>query len=160
MRYFFLCFFFIVSNARGQQLTLTDLRAITDMQVQEIDRFLISRGYTLSQNDSSYISISRYYTSVNKKDSLSIIRSLSWTKAAVNNYEGVLVLYRTYDEKEQAGFVEFIKSNEYKLSESFRTAESEEFIYSKGDITIRNIITVHRARNGRQVRSFAIETGK
>lgn len=154
-----LCFSFIISSSYCQQLSLPDLLAVAEMEAEELTIFLTGKGYKLIQADSDKNTTGRYYTSLEKKDSLAMIRSLSWTKAAVNNYEGVLVLYRTYDPKEQADFTEYMKTNNYKLSQSYKTGNSEEFLYSNGKSTIRNSITINRLENNREMKSYSIELG-
>lgn len=155
----FLCLAFYSSN--GQQIAMPDLLAIASMEPDPLDAFLKDKGYKLSQSDSAQHTVNRYYTAWENKDSANgMIRSLTWTKATVNNYEGVLVLYRTYDPEEQENFLEYVRANDYKLSSTYKTGNTENFLYSKEKLTIRNSITINRLQDNRELRSYSFETGR
>jgi len=152
--------FLLTVVAFSQKLTLPDLNRLLYMNAGEMNSWLLERGYRLSYNDSSATGINRYYDTFRGKDSTTQVHSLSYSLARVNGYEGILMLYRTYDKKEQEGFLDYLKANGFVLADSYRSDNAENYIYKKESVTIRNVIAVHELEDKRKITSYSIETGR
>ncbi|MBI1342380.1 MAG: hypothetical protein GC171_05515 [Terrimonas sp.] len=142
-----------------QIMPVGDLFRVLEMGKDEMKDYLASRGYILSETDSSDQTLIRYYTALGKLDSSSSVWSVTYQQSSYKGYEGRILVYRTYNPDELSSFQSYISVNGYRLSESYKKEDAEEIFYRKEDKVIHLTKTFHQLENGKKVYAYAIELG-
>ena len=149
------CFCFQVSFA--QKLDINSLEKLLDAPVRSADTLLRKSGFNLSDKESGKGYINYYYTSYERKDLVNhLLRSLSFMDVYSGTDTSRLILYRTYDEKEEEDLKNQLLANGYQLFSS--TANN--FIYKKENYTITNKITVKTAKGNKPLTAYEFELGR
>ena len=149
------CFCFQVSFA--QRLDINSLEKLLDAPVRSADTLLRNSRFTLSDKEIGKGYINYYYTSYERKDLVNhLLRSLSFMDVYSDTDTSRLILYRTYDEKEEEELQNQLLANGYQLSGS--TANN--FIYKKENYTITNKVTVKTAKGNKPLTAYEFELGR
>ena len=149
------CFFFQVAFA--QRLDINSLEKLLDVPVRSADTLLRKSGFNLSDKETGKSYINYYYTSYERKDLVNhLLRSLSFMDVYSDSDTSRLILYRTYDEKEEEDLKNQLLANGYQLFSS--TANN--FIYKKENYTITNKITVKTAKGNKPLTAYEFELGR
>ena len=149
------CFCFQVSFA--QRLDINSLEKLLDAPVRSADTLLRNSKFNLSDKETGKGYINYYYTSYERKDLVNhLLRSLSFMDVYSDSDTSRLVLYRTYDEKEEDELKNQLLANGYTLFSS--TAKN--FTYKKENYTITNKITLKTVKGSKTVTAFEFELGR
>jgi len=149
------CFCFQVSFA--QRLDINSLEKLLDAPVRSADTLLRNSRFTLSDKETGKGYINYYYTSYERKDLVNhLLRSLSFMDVYSATDTSRLILYRTYDEKEEEDLKNQLLANGYQLTSS--TANN--FIYKKENYTITNKITLKTAKGNKPLTAYELELGR
>lgn len=149
------CFCFQTSFA--QRLDINSLEKLLDAPVRSADTLLRKSGFNLSDKENGKGYINYYYTSYERKDLVNhLLRSLSFMDVYNDTDTSRLILYRTYDEKEEEDLKNQLLANGYQLFSS--TANN--FIYKKENYTITNKITVKTAKGNKPLTAYEFELGR
>lgn len=149
------CFCFQISFA--QRLDINSLEKLLDAPVRSADTLLRNSKFNLSDKETGKGYINYYYTSYERKDLVNhLLRSLSFMDVYSDSDTSRLILYRTYDEREEEELKNQLLANGYQLSSS--TADN--FIYKKDNYTITNKITLKTVKGSKPVTAFEFELGK
>ncbi|HEX6171453.1 MAG TPA: hypothetical protein VFZ33_17320 [Chitinophagaceae bacterium] len=149
------CFCFQTSFA--QRLDINSLEKLLDAPVRSADTLLRNSGFNLSDKETGKGYINYYYTSYERKDLVNhLLRSLSFMDVYNDTDTSRLILYRTYDEKEEEDLKNQLLANGYQLFSS--TANN--FIYKKETYTITNKITVKTAKGNKPLTAYEFELGR
>lgn len=149
------CFCFQVSFA--QRLDINTLERILNSPVRTADTLLRYYKFNIADKETGKGYINYYYTSYERKDLVNhLLRSLSLMDIYNETDTSRLILYRTYDDKEQEDLKNQLISNGYLLISS--TANN--FIYKKEDHTITNKISVKTAKGTKPLIAYEFELGK
>ena len=151
----FVCFCFQVSFA--QRLDINSLEKLLDAPVRSADTLLRNSRFNLSDKETGQGYINYYYTSYERKDLVNhLLRSLSFMDVYSDSDTSRLILYRTYDEKEEEELKTQLIANGYTLFSS--TANN--FTYKKEKYTITNKITLKTVKGSKPVTAFEFELGR
>ena len=149
------CFCFQVSFA--QRLDINSLEKLLDAPVRSADTLLKNSRFTLSDKETGKGYINYYYTSYERKDLVNhLLRSLSFMDVYSDTDTSRLILYRTYDEKEEEDLKNQLLANGYQLFSN--TANN--FIYKKENYTITNKVTVKTAKGNKPLTAYEFELGR
>ena len=149
------CFCFQVSFA--QRLDINSLEKLLDAPVRSADTLLRNSRFTLSDKEIGKGYINYYYTSYERKDLVNhLLRSLSFMDVYSDTDTSRLILYRTYDEKEEEDLKNQLLTNGYQLFSN--TANN--FIYKKENYTITNKVTVKTAKGNKPLTAYEFELGR
>ena len=149
------CFCFQASFA--QRLDINSLEKLLDAPVRSADTLLRNSRFNLSDKETGKGYINYYYTSYERKDLVNhLLRSLSFMDVYSDSDTSRLVLYRTYDEKEEDELKNQLLANGYTLFSS--TANN--FTYKKENYTITNKITLKTVKGSKPVTAFEFELGR
>lgn len=149
------CFCFQLSFA--QRLDINSLEKLLDATVRSADTLLRNSKFSLSDKEIGKGYSNYYYTSYERKDLVKhLLRSVSFMDVYSDTDTSRLILYRTYDEKEEEELKQQLLANGYQLSSS--TANN--FIYKKENYTITNKITVKTANGSKPVTAYEFELGR
>ena len=149
------CFCFQVSFA--QRLDINSLEKLLDAPVRSADTLLRNSRFTLSDKETGKGYINYYYTSYERKDLVNhLLRSLSFMDVYSDTDTSRLILYRTYDEKEEEDLKNQLLANGYQLFSN--TANN--FIYKKENYTITNKVTVKTAKGNKPLTAYEFELGR
>ena len=149
------CFCFQVSFA--QRLDINSLEKLLDAPVRSADTLLRNSRFTLSDKEIGKGYINYYYTSYERKDLVNhLLRSLSFMDVYSDTDTSRLILYRTYDEKEEEDLKNQLLANGYQLTSN--TANN--FIYKKENYTITNKVTVKTAKGNKPLTAYEFELGR
>jgi hypothetical protein len=149
------CFCFQVSFA--QRLDINSLEKLLDAPVRSADTLLRNSRFTLSDKEIGKGYINYYYTSYERKDLVNhLLRSLSFMDVYSDTDTSRLILYRTYDEKEEEDLKNQLLANGYQLFSS----TSNNFIYKKENYTITNKVTVKTAKGNKPLTAYEFELGR
>ena len=149
------CFCFQVSFA--QRLDINSLEKLLDAPVRSADTLLRNSRFTLSDKETGKGYINYYYTSYERKDLVNhLLRSLSFMDVYSDADTSRLILYRTYDEKEEEDLKNQLLANGYQLFSN--TANN--FIYKKENYTITNKVTVKTAKGNKPLTAYEFELGR
>jgi len=150
-----ICFCFQFSYA--QRLDINALEKILDLPARSADTLLRNNKFNISDKETGKDYINYYYTSYERKDLVKhVLRSLSFMDVYAGADTSRLVLYRTYEEKEEEDLKNQLIANGYLLVSS--TANN--FIYKKEDYTITNKITVKTAKGTKPLMAYEFELGR
>jgi len=149
------CFCFRVSFA--QRLDINSLEKLLDAPVRSADTLLRNSKFSLSDKEAGKGYINYYYTSYERKD---LVNHLLWSLSFMDVYSdrdtSRLILYRTYDEKEEEELQHQLLANGYQLS----SGTANNFIYSKENYTITNKIVVKTVKGSKPVTAYEFELGR
>jgi len=149
------CFCFRVSFA--QRLDINSLEKLLDAPVRSADTLLRNSKFSLSDKEAGKGYINYYYTSYERKDLINhLLRSLSFMDVYSDRDTSRLILYRTYDEKEEEELQHQLLANGYQLS----SGTANNFIYSKENYTITNKIVVKTVKGSKPVTAYEFELGR
>lgn len=149
------CFCFQISFA--QRLDINSLEKLLDAPVRSADTLLRNSKFSLSDKETGKGYINYYYTSYERKDLVNhLLRSLSFMDVYSDRDTSRLILYRTYDEKEEEELQHQLLANGYRLSAD--TANN--FIYTKENYTITNKIVVKTVKGSKPVTAYEFELGR
>jgi hypothetical protein len=149
------CFCFQISFA--QRLDINSLEKILDAPVRSADTLLRNSKFNLSDKETDKGYTNYYYTSYERRDLVNhLVRSLSFMDVYSDNDTSRLVLYRTYDEKEEEELKNQLIANGYTLS----SGTANNFIYKKENYTITNKITVKTAKGSKPLTAYEFELGR
>jgi len=149
------CFCFQVSFA--QRLDINSLEKLLDAPVRSADTLLRNSKFSLSDKETGKGYINYYYTSYERKDLVNhVLRSLSFMDVYSGTDTSRLILYRTYDEKEQEDLQLQLIANGYQLSSS----TTNNSIYKKENYTITNKIVLKTAKGNKMVTAYEFELGR
>ena len=149
------CFCFQISFA--QRLDINSLEKLLDAPVRSADTLLRNSKFNLSDKETGNGYINYYYTSYERKDLVNhLLRSVSFMDVYSNTDTSRLILYRTYDEKEEEDLIDQLLANGYQLFSS--TANN--FIYKKENYTITNKITLKTVKGSKPVTAYEFELGR
>jgi hypothetical protein len=149
------CFCFQISFA--QRLDINSLEKLLDASVRSADTLLRKSGFNLSDKETGKGYTNYYYTSYERKDLVNhILRSVSFMDVYSDTDTSRLILYRTYDQKEEEELKNQLLANGYQLTRS----TVNNFIYKKENYTITNKITVKTAKGSKPVTAYEFELGR
>ena len=149
------CFCFQFSFA--QRLDIISLEKILNFPVRSADTLLRNNKFNLADKETGDGYINYYYTSYERKDLVKhVLRSLSFMEVYSGADTSRLVLYRTYDDREEEDLKVQLIANGYLLINS--TANN--FIYKKESYTITNKITMKTAKGSRPMIAYEFELGR
>src|SRR6186997_2800016 len=149
------CFCFRVSFA--QSLDINSLEKLLDAPVRSADTLLRNSKFSLSDKEAGKGYINYYYTSYERKDLVNhLLRSLSFMDVYSDRDTSRLILYRTYDEKEEEELQHQLLANGYQLS----SGTANNFIYSKENYTITNKIALKAVKGSKPVTAYEFELGR
>jgi hypothetical protein len=149
------CFCFQISFA--QRLDINSLEKLVDASVRSADTLLKNSKFSLSDKETGKGYINYYYTSYERRDQVNhLLRSLSFMDVYSGTDTSRLILYRTYDEKEERELQNQLLVNGYQLSSS----ADNNFIYKKEDYTITNKITLKTVKGSKPVTAYEFELGR
>jgi len=149
------CFCFQISFA--QRLDINSLEKLLDAPVRSADTLLRNSRFSLSDKETGKGYINYYYTSYERKDLVNhLLRSLSFMDVYSDTDTSRLILYRTYDEKEEEDLKNQLLTNGYQLFSN--TANN--FIYKKENYTITNKVTVKTAKGNKPLTAYEFELGR
>jgi hypothetical protein len=149
------CFCFQISFA--QRLDINSLEKLLDAPVRSADTLLKNSKFNLSDKETGKGYSNYYYTSYERKDLVKhFLRSVSFMDVYSESDTSRLILYRTYDEKEQEEMQNQLLASGYQLSSS--TANN--FIYKKENYTITNKIVLKAVKGSKPVTAYEFELGR
>lgn len=149
------CFCFQISFA--QRLDINSLEKLLDASVSSADTLLKNSKFSFSDKETGKGYINYYYTSYERKDLVNhLLRSLSFMDVYSGTDTSRLILYRTYDEKEEEELQNQLLTNGYQLSSS----ADNNFIYKKKDYTITNKIVLKTIKGSKPVTAYEFELGR
>ena len=149
------CFCFQISFA--QRLDINSLEKLLEAPVRSADTLLRNCKFNLSDKETGKGYINYYYTSYERKELVNhLLRSLSFMDVYSGRDTSRLILYRTYDEKEEEELQNQLLANGYQLSSS--TANN--FIYKKENYTITNKIVLKTVKGSKPVTAYEFELGR
>ena len=149
------CFCFQISFA--QRLDINSLEKLLDAPVRSADTLLRNSRFSLSDKETGKGYINYYYTSYERKDLVNhLLRSLSFMDVYSDRDTSRLILYRTYDEKEEEELQHHLLANGYQLS----SGTANNFIYTKENYTITNKIVVKTVKGSKPVTAYEFELGR
>ena len=149
------CFCFQFSFA--QRLDINSLEKLLDAPVRSADTLLRNYKFNLSDKETGKGYTNYYYTSYERKDLVNhLLRSVSFMDVYSDSDTSRLVLYRTYEEKEEEELKSQLLANGYQLFSS----TTNNFIYKKDNYTITNKITIKSARGSKPVTAYEFELGR
>ena len=149
------CFCFQISFA--QKLDINSLEKLVDAPVRSADTLLRNSSFNLSDKETGKGYVNYYYTSYERKDLINhLLRSLSFMDVYSDRDTSRLILYRTYDEKEEEELQHQLLANGYQLS----SGTANNFIYSKENYTITNKIVVKTVKGSKPVTAYEFELGR
>jgi len=149
------CFCFQVSFA--QRLDINSLEKILDAPVRSADTLLRNCRFSLSDKETDKGYTNYYYTSYERRDLVNhLLRSLSFMDVYSDNDTSRLILYRTYDQKEEEELKKQLLANGYTLS----SGTANNFIYKKENYTITNKITLKTAKGSKPITAYEFELGR
>ena len=150
-----ICFCFHISFA--QRLDINSLEKLLDAPVRSADTLLRNSKFSLSDKETGEGYINYYYTSYERKDLVNhVLRSLSFMDVYSGTDTSRLILYRTYDEKEEEDLQNQLVENGYQLASS--TANN--FVYKKENYTITNKIVLKAVKGSKPVTAYEFELGR
>jgi len=150
-----ICFCFQVSFS--QKLDINSLEKLLNASVRGADTLLKNSHFSLSDKEIAKGYSNYYYTSYERRDLTNhLLRSLSFMDVYSGTDTSRLILYRTYDEKEEKELQSQLLVSGYQLSSS----ADNNFIYKKGDYTITNKITVKTAQGSKPITAYEFELGR
>lgn len=149
------CFCFQISFA--QKLDIISLEKLLNSPVRSADTLLRNSKFNLSDKETGKGYTNYYYTSYERKDLVNhILRSVSFMDVYSDTDTSRLILYRTYDQKEEEELKNQLLANGYQLTSS----TVNNFIYKKENYTITNKITVKTAKGSKPVTAYEFELGR
>ena len=149
------CFCFQMSFA--QRLDINTLEKLLDAPVRSADTLLRNSKFSLSDKETGKGYINYYYTSYERKDLVNhLLRSLSFMDVYSGADTSRLILYRTYDEKEEEELQNQLLANGYQLFSS----TDNNFIYKKENYTITNKIALKAVKGSKPVTAYEFELGR
>ena len=149
------CFCFHISFA--QRLDINSLEKLLDAPVRSADTLLRNSKFNLSDKETDKGYTNYYYTSYERRDLVNhLLRSLSFMDVYSDNDTSRLILYRTYDEKEEEELKNQLIANGYTLS----SGTANNFIYKKENYTITNKITLKTAKGSKPITAYEFELGR
>jgi len=149
------CFCFQISFA--QRLDITSLEKLLDAPVRSADTLLRNYKFSLSDKETGKGYINYYYTSYERKDLVNhVLRSLSFMDVYTDRDTSRLILYRTYDEKEEEDLQNQLLEKGYQVASS--TANS--FVYKKENYTITNKMVLKTVKGSKPVTAYEFELGR
>jgi|SRR5215203_1192149 len=141
----------------SQRLDIKSLETLLDAPVHSADTLLRNSKFSLSDKETGKGYINYYYTSYERKDLVNhLLRSLSFMDVYSGSDTSRLILYRTYDEKEEDELQHQLLANGYQVSGS--TANN--FIYKKQNYTITNKIVLKTVKGSKPVTAYEFELGR
>lgn len=149
------CFCFQISSA--QRLDINTLEKLLDAPVFSADTLLRNSKFSLSDKETGKGYINYYYTSYERKDLVNhLLRSLSFMDVYSDRDTSRLILYRTYEEKEEEDLQNQLLANGYQLSGS----SANNFIYKRENFTITNKIVLKTVKGSKPVTAYEFELGR
>ena len=149
------CFCFQSSFA--QRLDINSLEKLLDLPVRSADTLLRNSRFSLSDKETGKGYINYYYTSYERKDLVNhLLRSLSFMDVYSGADTARLILYRTYDAKEEGELQNQLLANGYQLSGS----TDNNFIFKKENYTITNKIVLKTVKGSKPVTAYEFELGR
>jgi len=141
----------------SQRLDINSLEKLLDAPVRSAGTLLRNSKFSLSDKETGKGYINYYYTSYERKDLVNhLLRSLSFMDVYSGADTSRLILYRTYEQKEEEELQHQMLANGYQLSGS--TANN--FIYKKENYTITNKIVLKTAKGSKPVTAYEFELGR
>ena len=149
------CFCFQLSFA--QRLDIHSLEKLLSAPIRSADTLLRNSKFNLADKETGKGYSNYYYTSYERKDLVKhILRSVSFMDVYSDTDTSRLILYRTYDEKEEEELKQQLLTNGYQLFSS----TTNNFIYKKENYTITNKITVKTAKGSKPVTAYEYELSR
>jgi hypothetical protein len=150
-----ICFCFQISFA--QRLDINSLEKLLNSHVRSADTLLRNSKFSLSDKEIGKGYSNYYYTSYERKDLVKhVLRSVSFMDVYSETDTSRLILYRTYDEKEEEELKQQLLANGYRLF----SGTANNFIYKKENYTITNKITVKTVKGSKPVTAYEFELGR
>src|SRR6187402_3836057 len=154
---FSVMFCFCFQFSFSQRLDINSLETLLDAPVRSADTLLRNSKFSLSDKETGKGYVNYYYTSYERKDLVNhLLRSLSFMDVYSDTDTSRLILYRTYDEKEEEDLKNQLLANGYQLFSS--TANN--FIYKKENYTITNKIVLKTVKGRKPVTAYEFELGR
>jgi hypothetical protein len=145
----------------AQQLSVSQLTNMLDLNTKQVDTVLKKEGYRLMKEDIDSNTAMYQYSWFDRQqvDDKFMVRSLTYMDVEIRNMKSRLITYRTYNKEEFQHIAAWLLSHNYKATGQFDFKEAKHTLYSNGQQTIRaKVITT--TLNKRQFTAYELELGK
>ena len=158
MRIIFAAFSILAaSSLQAQKLDVQSLESILNASFNSADSTLRKMKFGLADRDFGEGYYNYYYTSYEKVEkNEQLLRSLSFMDVFTASDTSRLILYRTYNKKDQEEIVKQMLATGYQLTKR----EGNNYIYKKENFTITNKISEKNLSGGKPITAYEFELGR
>lgn len=151
----------ICVTARAQTLSISELKEITKMKIDQIDTLMKRKKFRLLEKDTDSVSNLVYYNSVEKTpEGATWVRSLTYIDAVIKNRQGRMVTYRTYRKKEYQEMMGWLLKNNFHTASRSEMDNKTLTKYTNGKEEIIFKVTKQKLPSGTMVLSYEVEVGE